>query len=382
MTNRTICAQSLLRIRYWSSLKAPSGSLSQIKQFPMTSTLCCVGTGSRSKACVTHTWFCSPAEMSDVNLSAPLPSWPIVWQIFSSCLLVALLRFPTSAMWNTGKDPDLSSHPAFVLALLGMLMIVQIFAQNFLFRYCWKSRQSAVPDHTDQTMASIFLFLFDIFFNVKKWLQSHRPTFKLLPFLKAYYTFVVPCCLKNVANLLFRYSIFWSDGDKMKRTLLWLAMESPNGGKTWISPVPDCSKVKLLKTSSYVRIAFVNIIPESHSYLHFKQRYQWQRNARLSLVSFYQEDKELTEMCSVFFCFVLFFSQSQHEGSNPLGSGLGYLQHICQLIEKIGQLQETNLQLQRQICSLQKSSRMTKTKEVLNWFFPLGLCWYVLCSKP
>ncbi|KAF1376154.1 hypothetical protein PFLUV_G00227780 [Perca fluviatilis] len=49
--------------------------------------------------------------------------------------------------------------------------------------------------------------------------------------------------------------------------------------------------------------------------------------------------------------------------SNPLGSGLGYLEHICQLIEKIGQLQETNLQLQRHICSLQKDDRMTKTKE-------------------
>uniref|UniRef100_A0A3Q3W2G0 DUF4657 domain-containing protein n=1 Tax=Mola mola TaxID=94237 RepID=A0A3Q3W2G0_MOLML len=49
--------------------------------------------------------------------------------------------------------------------------------------------------------------------------------------------------------------------------------------------------------------------------------------------------------------------------SNPLGSGLGYLEHICQLIEKIGQLQETNLRLQRQICGLQKDSRMSKTKE-------------------
>ncbi|TNM99792.1 hypothetical protein fugu_012825 [Takifugu bimaculatus] len=57
-------------------------------------------------------------------------------------------------------------------------------------------------------------------------------------------------------------------------------------------------------------------------------------------------------------------SQSQQESSSPLGSGLGYLQHMCQLIEKIGQLQETNLRLQRQISSLQKDSRMTKTKEV------------------
>ncbi|XP_054456464.1 uncharacterized protein si:ch211-250c4.3 [Anoplopoma fimbria] len=56
-------------------------------------------------------------------------------------------------------------------------------------------------------------------------------------------------------------------------------------------------------------------------------------------------------------------SEAQQASSNPLGSGLGYLDHICQLIEKIGQLQETNLQLQRQICSLQKDGRMTKTKE-------------------
>ncbi|XP_071390772.1 uncharacterized protein [Centroberyx affinis] len=56
-------------------------------------------------------------------------------------------------------------------------------------------------------------------------------------------------------------------------------------------------------------------------------------------------------------------SEVQQASSNPLGSGLGYLEHICQLIEKIGQLQETNLRLQRQICGLQKDGRMTKTKE-------------------
>ncbi|KAG9344626.1 hypothetical protein JZ751_011298 [Albula glossodonta] len=49
--------------------------------------------------------------------------------------------------------------------------------------------------------------------------------------------------------------------------------------------------------------------------------------------------------------------------SNPLGSGLGYLEHICQLIEKIGQLQEHNLRLQKQICGLQKESKMKRTKE-------------------
>ncbi|XP_061646226.1 uncharacterized protein si:ch211-250c4.3 isoform X2 [Phyllopteryx taeniolatus] len=56
-------------------------------------------------------------------------------------------------------------------------------------------------------------------------------------------------------------------------------------------------------------------------------------------------------------------SETQQSSSNPLGSGLGYLEHICQLIEKIGQLQENNLRLQRQICCLQKDGRMTKTKE-------------------
>nr|XP_057934017.1 uncharacterized protein si:ch211-250c4.3 isoform X2 [Doryrhamphus excisus] len=56
-------------------------------------------------------------------------------------------------------------------------------------------------------------------------------------------------------------------------------------------------------------------------------------------------------------------SQVQQSGSNPLGSGLGYLEHICQLVERIGHLQETNLQLQKQICRLQKDGGMTKTKE-------------------
>ncbi|KAH0624378.1 hypothetical protein JD844_031783 [Phrynosoma platyrhinos] len=45
------------------------------------------------------------------------------------------------------------------------------------------------------------------------------------------------------------------------------------------------------------------------------------------------------------------------------GSGLGYLEHICQLIEKIGQLQEHNLKLQKEICSLQKEQRTSQLKE-------------------
>ncbi|XP_077438558.1 uncharacterized protein LOC144061712 isoform X2 [Vanacampus margaritifer] len=56
-------------------------------------------------------------------------------------------------------------------------------------------------------------------------------------------------------------------------------------------------------------------------------------------------------------------SETQRSSSNLLGSGLGYLEHICQLIEKIGQLQENNLRLQRKICRLQKDGRMAKTKE-------------------
>ncbi|KAM4730524.1 uncharacterized protein FYW61_010733 isoform 2-T2 [Anableps anableps] len=56
-------------------------------------------------------------------------------------------------------------------------------------------------------------------------------------------------------------------------------------------------------------------------------------------------------------------SEAQQQRSSPLGSGLGYLEHICQLLEKIGHLQEINLRLQRQVCCLQKDSRMTKTKE-------------------
>ncbi|XP_037126860.1 uncharacterized protein LOC119134358 isoform X2 [Syngnathus acus] len=57
--------------------------------------------------------------------------------------------------------------------------------------------------------------------------------------------------------------------------------------------------------------------------------------------------------------------ETQEWSSNPLGSGLGYLEHICQLIETIGQLQENNLGLQKQICRLQKDARLAKTKEDL-----------------
>ncbi|KAM8860354.1 uncharacterized protein AB9W97_019927 isoform 1-T3 [Spinachia spinachia] len=56
-------------------------------------------------------------------------------------------------------------------------------------------------------------------------------------------------------------------------------------------------------------------------------------------------------------------SEAQPRSSNPVGSGLDYLDHICQLIARIGQLQENNLQLERQIYSLEKDSRRAKTKE-------------------
>ncbi|XP_018427508.1 PREDICTED: uncharacterized protein LOC108800065 [Nanorana parkeri] len=56
-------------------------------------------------------------------------------------------------------------------------------------------------------------------------------------------------------------------------------------------------------------------------------------------------------------------SEVNQGASKALGSGLGYLEHICQLIEKIGQLQEHNLKLQKQIFVLQKEDRMKQMKE-------------------
>ncbi|OPJ84525.1 hypothetical protein AV530_015918 [Patagioenas fasciata monilis] len=56
-------------------------------------------------------------------------------------------------------------------------------------------------------------------------------------------------------------------------------------------------------------------------------------------------------------------SEVNQGNSKALGSGLGYLEHICQLIEKIGQLQEHNLRLQKQMCSLQKEQKMSQIKE-------------------
>ncbi|XP_019411633.1 PREDICTED: uncharacterized protein LOC109324171 isoform X2 [Crocodylus porosus] len=56
-------------------------------------------------------------------------------------------------------------------------------------------------------------------------------------------------------------------------------------------------------------------------------------------------------------------SEVNQGNTKVLGSGLGYLEHICQLIEKIGQLQEHNLRLQKQVCSLQKEQKMYQIKE-------------------
>ncbi|KAG8552212.1 hypothetical protein GDO81_004439 [Engystomops pustulosus] len=56
-------------------------------------------------------------------------------------------------------------------------------------------------------------------------------------------------------------------------------------------------------------------------------------------------------------------SEVNQGASKALGSGLGYLEHICQLIEKIGQLQEHNLKLQKQVFTLQKEDRVKQMKE-------------------
>ncbi|KAG7250230.1 hypothetical protein CRUP_032838 [Coryphaenoides rupestris] len=73
---------------------------------------------------------------------------------------------------------------------------------------------------------------------------------------------------------------------------------------------------------------------------------------------------------------------------NPPGSGLSYLEHICQLIEKIAQLQETNLRLQRQVCGLQKTGRVAKTRErtsresgLLGSSSPLSGCAHCVVAK-
>uniref|UniRef100_A0ABM5G049 Uncharacterized protein isoform X3 n=1 Tax=Pogona vitticeps TaxID=103695 RepID=A0ABM5G049_9SAUR len=56
-------------------------------------------------------------------------------------------------------------------------------------------------------------------------------------------------------------------------------------------------------------------------------------------------------------------SKVNEGNTKTYSSGLGYLEHICQLIEKIGQLQEQNLKLQKEICSLQKEQKTNQLKE-------------------
>ncbi|KAM8851707.1 uncharacterized protein ACB058_010850 [Synchiropus picturatus] len=56
-------------------------------------------------------------------------------------------------------------------------------------------------------------------------------------------------------------------------------------------------------------------------------------------------------------------SQTHDSICGSVGSGLGYLEHICQLLEKIGQLQEVNRRLQREICGLQKDGQVATRKE-------------------
>ncbi|XP_015271983.1 PREDICTED: uncharacterized protein LOC107114891 [Gekko japonicus] len=66
-------------------------------------------------------------------------------------------------------------------------------------------------------------------------------------------------------------------------------------------------------------------------------------------------DEYMDECCKL--------SEVNQGNAKALGSGLGYLEHICQLIEKIGQLQEHNLRLQKQVCGLQKEQKMNQLKE-------------------
>uniref|UniRef100_A0A3P9LR83 Si:ch211-250c4.4 n=1 Tax=Oryzias latipes TaxID=8090 RepID=A0A3P9LR83_ORYLA len=61
--------------------------------------------------------------------------------------------------------------------------------------------------------------------------------------------------------------------------------------------------------------------------------------------------------------FVVHSREPSCDSCKTNSSGLSYLQHICHLIENIGKLQETNLKLQEQICTLQSDHRTTQRKE-------------------
>lgn len=56
-------------------------------------------------------------------------------------------------------------------------------------------------------------------------------------------------------------------------------------------------------------------------------------------------------------------SEANQEKTVDRSSGLGYLEHICQLIETIGQLQEQNKQLQKQVGIGEKTLKVNRLKE-------------------
>lgn len=106
-----------------------------------------VGTASWPKASVTQRGFVH-VRMWVTAMLRPRGSADLLFRKMSSAWLSCLTEVSTAAACSARKEPSLTSHPAFVLPLWGMLMIVQIFAQNFLFRYCWKLCQSGLHDQT------------------------------------------------------------------------------------------------------------------------------------------------------------------------------------------------------------------------------------------
>ncbi|XP_069756941.1 uncharacterized protein [Narcine bancroftii] len=56
-------------------------------------------------------------------------------------------------------------------------------------------------------------------------------------------------------------------------------------------------------------------------------------------------------------------SEANQDKTVDRGSGLGYLEHICQLIETIGQLQEQNKQLQKQVWTVERILKVNRIKE-------------------
>ncbi|XP_067858758.1 uncharacterized protein [Heptranchias perlo] len=55
--------------------------------------------------------------------------------------------------------------------------------------------------------------------------------------------------------------------------------------------------------------------------------------------------------------------QVNQENLADQGSGLGYLEHVCQLIETIGQLHEQNKRLQRQVWGVERALSVNRMKE-------------------